>query len=178
MVFQDPYESFNPRMRVADIVAEPLHLLGARLDRESRARRVGTLLERVGLPVDAGARFPHAFSGGQRQRIAIARALIVEPQVLVLDEAVSALDMTVRAQILDLLAELSDSLNIATLFITHDLTLIRAIADRVMVMHQGRAVETGPVADVFARPQHPYTQALLAATPDLAAVLQQQELSP
>jgi peptide/nickel transport system ATP-binding protein len=165
MVFQDPYGSFNPRMKVEDIVAEPLHLLASRPAPDERRRMVDGMLERVGLPAGSADRFPHAFSGGQRQRIAIARALILNPRAVVLDEAVSALDMTVRAQILDLLASLSDDLGLGYLFITHDLSLVRAIADRVLVMKSGKVVEEGDAARVFASPSHAYTRDLLAATP-------------
>src|SRR6185295_7340540 len=145
------------------------------LSAEERRTRVATMLERVGLaPADAD-RFPHEFSGGQRQRIAIARALILEPQIVVLDEAVSALDVSIRAQIIALLRELSERLNLAYLFITHDLSVVRALADRVLVMQNGRIVEEGSVADVFASPKHDYTKQLLAASPNLEATLATRE---
>ena len=171
VVFQDPYGSFDPRWKVADLIAEPLRLspdapLGA-----ARRRRVEAMLEQVGLkPADADRR-PHAFSGGPRQRIAIARALIVEPQILALDEAVSALDVRVRAQILSLLDDLSERLGLAYLFVTHDLSVVRAATDRLLVMQNGKVVETGETAAVFAAPRHPYTRTLLAATPDLERAL-------
>jgi peptide/nickel transport system ATP-binding protein len=170
-VFQDPYGSFDPRWRVADLVAEPLHLLDAPPQGPARRARVAAVLEKVGLPGDAIDRYPHQFSGGQRQRIAIARALITEPRLVVLDEAVSALDVTVRAQVLALLADLSRELGVAYLFVTHDLGVVRAICHRVLVMQAGRIVEEGPTAELFAAPKHPYTQTLLAATPDLERAL-------
>jgi len=170
-VFQDPYGSLDPRWRVEDLVAEPFHLLDQPPTREARRAQVSAMLERVGLPADAGRRFPHQFSGGQRQRIAIARALITRPELVVLDEAVSALDVTVRAQVLALLAELSAELGVAYLFVTHDLSVVRAICHRVLVMQAGRIVEAGPTAELFAHPKNPYTRALLAATPDLERAL-------
>jgi peptide/nickel transport system ATP-binding protein len=175
-VFQDPYGSFNPRWRVADLVAEPFHLMRPRPSATERRKRVDEMLEAVGLcPADA-ARYPHEFSGGQRQRIAIARALVTAPKLVVLDEAVSALDVSVRAKILDLLAELSERLDVSYLFISHDLHVVRAITDRVMVMQAGRIVEEGPTEELFSAPQHPYTRELLAATPDLEAALAAREI--
>ena len=167
-VFQDPYGSFDPRWRVEDLVAEPLHLLSAPPRGSERRERVVAILAQVGLPAEAADRYPHQFSGGQRQRIAIARALITQPRVVVLDEAVSALDVPVRAEILRLLAQLSDDLGLAYVFVTHDLTVARAVTDRLMVMKAGRIVEEGPTAEVFAAPRHPYTAALIAATPRIA----------
>jgi peptide/nickel transport system ATP-binding protein len=170
-VFQDPYGSFNPRWRVEDLVAEPFHLIERPPVGAQRRAKVQAMLERVGLPPDASARYPHQFSGGQRQRIAIARALITEPRLVVLDEAVSALDVTVRAQVLELLAELSQELGVSYLFVTHDLGVVRAICHRVLVMQNGRIVEEGSAEEVFQRPRHPYTQTLLAATPNLQRAL-------
>jgi peptide/nickel transport system ATP-binding protein len=166
-VFQDPYGSFDPRMRVGDIVAEPLYLLESDPSGPSQNDRVAKMLERVGLSAADAQRYPHQFSGGQRQRIAIARALIIEPEIVVLDEAVSALDNTVRAQILSLLTDLSSRLNLSYLFVSHDLGVVRAVTDRVMVMQNGMIVEEGDTEKVFAAPSHPYTRSLLAATPRL-----------
>ncbi|MBP6010584.1 MAG: ABC transporter ATP-binding protein, partial [Alphaproteobacteria bacterium] len=177
VVFQDPYGSLNPRHRVERVVAEPLHLLDRPL-RKDRRKRVEEMLQRVGLTAADADKFPHEFSGGQRQRIAIARALILEPKVIVLDEAVSALDVTIRAQIIDLLRDLSDRLGLAYLFITHDLAVVRALADRVLVMQSGKVVEEGPVAQVFDTPKHPYTAALLEASPNLEAALRKREAKP
>ncbi|WP_299838913.1 dipeptide ABC transporter ATP-binding protein [uncultured Jannaschia sp.] len=162
VVFQDPYGSFDPRWTVRRIVTEPFHLTGRPPDAEACA---SAALERVGLSVGDLDKYPHEFSGGQRQRIAIARALITEPAVLVLDEAVSALDVRVRAQVLALLDDLQARLGLAYLFISHDLSVVRAIADRVIVMQAGRFVEDGPVADVFAAPESDYTRKLIAAAP-------------
>ncbi|WP_420395588.1 ABC transporter ATP-binding protein [Nioella sp.] len=167
VVFQDPYGSFNPRWTVEHLVAEPYHLLPAKPSRADRRAEVAKALEAVGLQASDMDKYPHEFSGGQRQRIAIARALITHPKILVLDEAVSALDVRVRAQILDLLADLQDRMGLSYLFISHDLTVVRAITDRVMVMQAGEIVEEGPTERIFDAPDHPYTQALLAAAPRL-----------
>ena len=162
VVFQDPYGSFNPRWRVADLVAEPFHLTGRPEDADAQ---VIAALEAVGLTASDARKYPHAFSGGQRQRIAIARALITRPKVLILDEAVSALDVRVRAQVLELLSDLQVRLGLSYVFISHDLTVVRAITDRVMVMKSGRIVEEGPTEDVFANPRNPYTAELIDAAP-------------
>ncbi len=167
VVFQDPYGSFDPRWRVDRIIAEPFHLLPDPPKGADGRDRVADALRAVHLSPDDMEKYPHEFSGGQRQRIAIARALITRPQILVLDEAVSALDVSVRARILDLLAELQGALGLSYLFISHDLTVVRAITDRVMVMQAGQIVEEGPTATVFDAPQHPYTRQLLAAAPRL-----------
>jgi peptide/nickel transport system ATP-binding protein len=165
IVFQDPYASLNPRMRVAEILAEGMQSLGiGRSDRE-RAKRIEGLLEQVGLPAEALARYPHEFSGGQRQRIAIARALAVEPKLIVCDEPTSALDVSVQAQILNLLKSLQSRLGVAYLFITHNISIVEYLAHEVAVMYLGRIVERGTAAEVLDNPRHPYTAALLSAVP-------------
>ncbi len=164
VVFQDPFGSFNPRHRVERLVAEPFHLTGRPPDWRDR---VAGALSDVGLGPDTMRRFIHEFSGGQRQRIAIARALLIRPRLIVLDEAVSALDVRVRAQVLDLLAALRKRHGMAYLFISHDLSVVRAITDRVLVMEKGRIVEHGPTAQVMDAPKHPYTRRLIAATPEI-----------
>ncbi|MCP4315097.1 MAG: ABC transporter ATP-binding protein [Hyphomicrobiales bacterium] len=175
VVFQDPYSSFNPRHRVDRLIAEPFHLLESQPDRADKRRRIDAALTNVGLSPSDAHKYIHEFSGGQRQRIAIARALIIEPSLIVLDEAVSALDVSIRAQILDLLADLSDRLAISYLFISHDLSVVRAITDRVLVMKSGQVVEEGSTEDVFRDPQHAYTRELLAATPILDEALKARE---
>jgi peptide/nickel transport system ATP-binding protein len=165
LVFQDPYDSFDPRWRVERLIAEPFFSLQSRPAAGERRRRVAAALEQVGLSAADAQRYPREFSGGERQRIAIARALITEPAVIAFDEAVSALDVLVRAQILELLAQLAERLDLAYLFVSHDLNVVRCIADRVYVMHRGRIVEEGLTASVFGSPQNPYTRSLLAATP-------------
>jgi peptide/nickel transport system ATP-binding protein len=167
VVFQDPFGTFDPRWRVEQIISENFHLFDSPPVGKEARRKIDEILERVGLKSIHAKQFPHEFSGGQRQRIAIARALITEPAIIALDEAVSALDVSVRARILDLLAELSDRLGVSYLFVTHDLSVVRSITDRVMVMKEGCIVEEGKTADVFADPRHPYTIELLAAVPDL-----------
>jgi len=164
MVFQDPYASLNPRRSVFDILDSVLKVHGVEAQGERR-HRIGEILERVGLPADAAQRFPNEFSGGQRQRIGIARALVLKPSLVVLDEPVSALDVSVQAQILNLLVELKEDFGLSYLFISHDLSVVRYIADRVMVMREGRIVETGSHREIWDRPQHPYTRSLIAAVP-------------
>ena len=166
MVFQDPVSSLNPRMRVGQIVGEPLQVHGA-LTRGQQQREVHRLLRRVGLPTDAAQRLPHEFSGGQRQRIGIARALALKPRILVADEPVSALDVSVQAQILNLLADLRDELGLTLVLVSHDLQVVEWVSDRVFVMYSGRLVEEGPSQSVFDHPGHPYTASLLAAVPSL-----------
>ena len=167
LIFQDPYSSLNPRARVADIVREPMDLMeiGTPAERDARVRE---LFKLVGLRPDQLNLFPHQFSGGQRQRISIARALSTNPKLLVCDEPVSALDVAIQAQILNLLARLKDELGLSYLFISHDLGVVRHVCDEVAVMYLGKIVEHGPVEALFEAPQHPYTQALLAAAPSLA----------
>jgi peptide/nickel transport system ATP-binding protein len=167
VVFQDPYGSFNPRHRVERLVAEPLHLLEKAPSPAERRDMVSSALHEVGLSPRDMEKFPHEFSGGQRQRLSIARALITRPKLIVADEPVSALDVSIRAQILDLFADLNQRLGVAYLFITHDLTVARAITDDVMVMHEGRIVETGKTTDVLDNPQSEAARALVAAAPDL-----------
>jgi dipeptide transport system ATP-binding protein len=164
IVFQNPYGSLNPRHTVGTILEEPLAVNDA-CPRAERADRARAMMASVGLKPEHAQRYPHMFSGGQRQRIAIARALMLGPEVLVLDEPVSALDISIQAQVLNLLAEIQDRLKLAYLFISHDLSVVRHIADDVMVMYLGRVVEQGSRDAVFAAPQHPYTRALLSATP-------------
>ena len=164
MVFQDPFASLNPRRRVRDIVAAPLDIHGMARGAE-RSRRVGEMLERVGLEPNHGARFPHEFSGGQRQRIGLARALITGPKLVVCDEPVSALDVSIQAQILNLLTSLQRELDLTLLFIAHDLGVVRHISQRIAVMYLGQVVEIGAADELFTHPRHPYTEALLAAVP-------------
>lgn len=166
IVFQDPYSSLNPRMRVGDIVEEPLviHRRGTKADRSAR---VNELFELVGLSRDQRQRFPHEFSGGQRQRIGLARALALSPSFIMLDEPVSALDVSVQAQVVNLLLDLQQKLGLTYLFVAHDLRLVRQVCSRIGVMYRGRLVEMGPSADVFDQPIHPYTRALVSAIPRL-----------
>jgi peptide/nickel transport system ATP-binding protein len=165
VIFQDPFSSLNPRLRVRDALAEPMRNFGlAKTDKEID-EKVAALLDKVRLPLDSGSRLPHEFSGGQRQRICIARALAAEPELIVCDEAVSALDVSVKAQIVNLLQDLQSELSLALLFISHDLAIVEHIAHRIAVMYLGRIVELADKRDLFASPQHPYTEALLSAVP-------------
>ena len=165
MVFQDPFSSLNPRMRVRAILAEPIRNFGLAHNAADLESRLASLMERVGLPREALGRFPHEFSGGQRQRIGIARALAAEPDLIICDEAVSALDVSVKAQIVNLLRDLQRELDLAMLFISHDLAIVEHMTHRVAVMYLGKIVEIGPRRDLFLAPKHPYTQALLSAVP-------------
>ncbi|AXE90860.1 oligopeptide/dipeptide ABC transporter ATP-binding protein [Streptomyces sp. Go-475] len=165
MVFQDPFGSLDPRLTAADLIGEPWLTHRALVPASRRAARVAELLEMVGLRSSDARRLPHEFSGGQRQRIGIARALALEPEVIVCDEPVSALDLSVQAQVLNLLCDLRDELGLSYVFISHDLSVVRHLADRVAVMYLGRIVETGPTEEVYERPRHPYTEALLSAAP-------------
>lgn len=164
IVFQDPYASLDPRMRIANIVAEPLdiHGIGTKAERRERVR---ALLGLVGLPPDAAERYPHEFSGGQRQRIGIARAVALEPKLIILDEPVSALDVSIQSQILNLLLDLKARLNLSYIFISHDLSVVEHVSDRVGVMYLGRIVELAQAEEMFRKPRHPYTQALISAIP-------------
>jgi dipeptide transport system ATP-binding protein len=164
IVFQNPYSSLNPRQKIGETLEEPL-LVNTDLAKKERRERAQRMLADVGLRPEHYDRYPHMFSGGQRQRIAIARALMLEPQILVLDEPVSALDVSIQAQVLNLLTDIIDRLDLAYLFISHDLSVVRHIADEVMVMYLGKAVEHGPRDEIFSIPRHPYTRALLSATP-------------
>jgi ABC-type oligopeptide transport system ATPase subunit len=179
IVFQDPYSSLNPRMRVGAIVEEPLVIHGVG-DKHARQSRVAELFELVGLDPMQMTRFPHQFSGGQRQRIGLARALALKPSLIIADEPVSALDVSVQAQVVNLLMDLQKQLRLTYLFIAHDLRLVRHICSRVAVMYLGRIVEMGPTERLFAAPAHPYTRALLSAipVPDPAAVRQRIVLDP
>jgi oligopeptide transport system ATP-binding protein len=164
MIFQDPYASLNPRKRVGQIVGDPLRLQGLASGAELRGR-VQDLLERVGLPPDSFNRFPHEFSGGQRQRIGIARAVAVRPKLILADEPVSALDVSIRAQIINLLADLQAELGLAFVFVAHDIGVVRHVSDRIAVMHDGKVVEQGPADRICEQPTHPYTKSLLSAVP-------------
>ncbi len=167
MVFQDPYASLNPRMRVGAIVTEPLHVHRAKMSESEVERRLVELLEAVGLTEDHARRYPHALSGGQRQRVGIARALALNPRLIVADEAVSALDVSTQAQIINLLQDLQSELGLAYLFIAHNLAVVRQIADRVAIMYCGKIMELAPRDEAFEAPEHPYTKALLSAIPDI-----------
>lgn len=165
IVFQDPYGSLNPRQKIGAILEEPLKINRPKMTSAERTEKARDMLRMVGLRPEHFDRYPHMFSGGQRQRIAVARALMLDPKVLVLDEPVSALDLSIQSQILNLLTELQNRMGLAYLFISHDLSVVKHMADDVIVMYLGRPVETGTKAEVFGEPRHPYTKALLSATP-------------
>ena len=165
MVFQDPYSSLNPRMTVADIIAEPLTVQGYFTDEEQKKKRVRQLMDMVGLNTEHAARYAHEFSGGQRQRIGIARALAVNPEFIVCDEPVSALDVSIQAQVINQFDELKKTLGLTYLFISHDLLVVRHISDRIAVMYLGRLVEIGPADEIYDHPVHPYTRSLIKAVP-------------
>ncbi len=175
MVFQNPYASLNPRKKVAAMLEEPL-VINTQLDATARREKVQAMMAQVGLRPEFSARYPHMFSGGQRQRIAIARALMTSPQVIVADEPVSALDVSIQAQVLNLLMDLQESTGLAYLFISHNLAVVEHIADDVLVMYLGKTVEHGSKKNVFDRPLHPYTQALMASTPHIDPAQRQQKI--
>lgn len=176
MIFQSPYASLNPRWRVKNIIAEPIRELKLRATRAETMERVEELLRTVGLSASDGEKFPHEFSGGQRQRISIARALASEPEFLVCDEPTSALDVSVQAQVLNLMRRLQDELGLTYLFISHDMSVVRHMSDRIAVMYLGRIVEEGDTEELFARPRHPYTQLLLQTIPNIDAPRRDREL--
>ena len=165
MIFQDPYASLNPKMRVRDILGEALQTHGLAKGKEATAQRIAELLKLVGLPSEHAARYPHEFSGGQRQRIGVARALSVQPEFIVADEPLSALDVSIQSQVVNLLCDLRDQFSLTMLFISHDLDVVEYLCDRVVVLYLGRVMEVAPTEALFSRPLHPYTQALLAASP-------------
>ena len=175
MIFQNPFGSLNPRKKIGTIIGEPL-TINSDLPKEEQEERVRSVMGKVGLRPEHYDRYPHMFSGGQRQRIAIARALMLEPKLVVADEPVSALDVSVQAQVLNLLMDLQEELNLAFLFIAHDLSVVRYIADDVMVMYLGKVAEYGQSEKIFEQPRHPYTQALLASTPHLKAQNRKQRV--
>jgi dipeptide transport system ATP-binding protein len=175
MVFQNPYASLNPRKKIGAMLEEPL-LLNTGLSPAERRERVQAMMAKVGLRPEFYSRYPHMFSGGQRQRVAIARALMTDPRVIVLDEPVSALDVSIQAQVLNLLMDLQDSIGVAYLFISHNLSVVEHIADNVLVMYLGKTVEQGSGADLFSKPLHPYTQALLASTPRIDPAQRAQKI--
>ena len=164
-IFQNPASSFNPRQTIAAILSAPMEVHGIG-DRRSRRRRIGELLERVGLPADVASRLPHQLSGGQKQRIAIARAIILEPRIILADEPTSALDVSVQAQVLELFQQTKNALGLTSIFVSHNLAVIRQVSDRIAVMRLGEVVESGSADEIFANPRHDYTRTLIAAVPD------------
>ena len=176
MIFQDPYSSLDPRMTVLDIIKEPLKANYPKMPKAEMDQKAKEMAEKVGLNPTYLMRYPHAFSGGQRQRIGIARALVVEPQIIVCDEAVSALDVSIQAQVINLLRDLQKDLNLTYLFISHDLSVVEHISDKVGVMYLGRMVEFGKTEDMFEKPMHPYTEALLSAVPVADPTIQMERI--
>ncbi|OOF65696.1 peptide ABC transporter ATP-binding protein [Rodentibacter sp. Ppn85] len=175
IIFQNPYASLNPRKKIGAILEEPL-IINTKLSTKERKEKVLSMMAKVGLRAEFYDRYPHMFSGGQRQRIAIARGLMLEPDIVVADEPVSALDVSVRAQVLNLMMDLQAELGLSYVFISHDLSVVEHIADEVMVMYLGRCVEKGTTTQIFSNPQHPYTQALLSATPRLSPNLRRERI--
>ena len=171
LIFQDPYSSLNPRLTIGDAVAEPMKITGIEKNIRERKKKVAALLEQVSLSPNMMNRYPHEFSGGQRQRIVIARALSMNPGFIVCDESVSALDVSVQAQVLNLLNELKRELGLTMLFISHDLSVVRYMCDRIMVMNRGKIIETGPAEEVYYRPQSTYTKQLIEAIPKIPTAL-------
>lgn len=169
MIFQDPYSSLNPRKKAIDIISEPL-VIDGRLSKSEILDRAREMMAKVGLRPEFESRYPHMFSGGQRQRIGIARALMLRPKILICDEPVSALDVSIQAQVLNLLMDLQDEFQLSYLFITHDLSIVKHIADEVLVMYMGRVMEEGPREKIFLEPRHPYTKVLLESHPDLSQI--------
>ncbi|UQS82238.1 ATP-binding cassette domain-containing protein [Bombilactobacillus folatiphilus] len=174
MIFQDPYASLDPRMKVKDIIAEGLDVHGLAKNDQDRDQRVNDLLKIVGLNPDHATRYPHEFSGGQRQRIGIARALAVDPQFIIADEPISALDVSIQAQVVNLMKDIQKKNNLTYLFIAHDLSMVKYISDRIAVMHQGRLMELGDADEVYNHPLHPYTKSLLSAVPTPDPELERQ----
>ena len=177
MIFQDPMASLNPRKKVMDIVAQGLDIHGLYDSKEERSKKVYEILERVGLSAEHASRFPHQFSGGQRQRIGIARALIMNPDLIIADEAISALDVSIQAQVVNLMKKIQDETNTAYLFIAHDLSMVKYISDRIGVLHLGHLVETGTTQEIFSNPIHPYTKSLLSAIPLPNPIVERQRKS-
>ncbi len=176
MVFQDPYTSLNPKMTVGEIIEEPLIIHKLCRNKQERVQKVLEMIERVGLRKDQYYRYPHEFSGGQRQRIGLARALILNPKIIVCDEPVSALDVSIQSQILNLLSDIKKEMNVSYLFISHNMSVVRYVSDRIAVMYLGHIVEVAPADELFSNPKHPYTQALLSAVPEADPHLKKEKI--